>query len=160
MRIIVQTNQRQTMAVVEENWQTKCSAIAERSTNILNTGLLSSVKFVVPPSTSESETEEGDPSSQICACNQQSCVLCHVLWLSGRDHKTSVEMSDCNYQSLLEMFDYLYSDQVNLSGSNVIQVLYLVPTLAEKCAEYLRRYLKASNVFRILPHAQKFENKD
>ena len=54
---------------------------------------------------------------------------------------------------------------MNLSGSNVMQVLYLankymVPSLAEKCTEYLRENLKASNVFCILPHAQKFEDKD
>ena len=59
----------------------------------------------------------------------------------------------------------MYSDIVNLSGSNVIQVLYLankymVPSLGEKCTEYLRDNLKASNVFCILPHAQKFEDKD
>jgi hypothetical protein len=63
------------------------------------------------------------------------------------------------------MFRYLYSDKANLSGSNVIQVLYLankymVPSLAENCTEYLRRNLKTSNVFCILPHAHKFEDKD
>ena len=46
-----------------------------------------------------------------------------------------------------------------------MQVLYLankymVPSLAEKCTEYLPDNLKASNVFSILPHAQKFEDKD
>jgi len=35
----------------------------------------------------------------------------------------------------------------------------MVPSLAEKCTEYLRDNLKASNVFCILPHAQKFEDK-
>ena len=54
---------------------------------------------------------------------------------------------------------------MNLSENNVMQVLYLankyiVPSLAEKCAEYLRNNLNASNVFFILPHAQKFEDKD
>ena len=47
----------------------------------------------------------------------------------------------------------------------MMQVLYLankymVPSLADKCAKYLRRNLNASNVFCILPHAQKFEDKD
>jgi len=47
----------------------------------------------------------------------------------------------------------------------VMQVLYLankymVPSLAEKCNEYLRDNLEASNVFCILPHARKFEDKD
>ena len=54
---------------------------------------------------------------------------------------------------------------MNLSGSNVMQVLYLankymVPSLAEKCTEYLRKNLTALNVFSILPHVQKFEDKD
>ena len=59
----------------------------------------------------------------------------------------------------------MYTDEANLNGSNVMQVLYLankyiVPSLAEKCTEYLRENLKASNVFCLLPHAQKFEDKD
>ena len=46
-----------------------------------------------------------------------------------------------------------------------MQVLYLankymVPSLAMKCNEYLRHNLKTSNVFCILPLAQKFEDKD
>ena len=37
---------------------------------------------------------------------------------------------------------------------------YMVPSLAEKCSEYLRENLSTSNVFSILPHARKFEDKD
>jgi len=59
----------------------------------------------------------------------------------------------------------MYTDEANLSGSNVMQVLYLankymVPSLAEKCNEYLRHNLEVSNVFCILSHAQTFEDKD
>ena len=77
----------------------------------------------------------------------------------------SIKVPDCDYESLLELFRYLYSDEVKLSGSNVMQVLYLankymVPSLAEKCNEYLQHNLEASNVFCILPLAQKFEDKD
>ena len=76
----------------------------------------------------------------------------------------SVELLDCDYESLLELFRYFYSDEVNLSGGNVMQVLYLankymVPSLAGECTKYLRENLKASNVFCILPLAQKFEDK-
>ncbi|KAL9968016.1 hypothetical protein ACROYT_G026341 [Oculina patagonica] len=77
----------------------------------------------------------------------------------------SIELPDCDYESLLELFRYMYCDKANLSGSNVMQVLYLankymIPSLAVKCTEYLRDNLDASNVFCILPHAQKFEDKD
>ena len=77
----------------------------------------------------------------------------------------TVQLPDCAYESLLELFRYLYCDDVKLSGSNVMQVIYLakkymVPSLADKCTEYLRKHLEASNVFSILPQAQKFEDKD
>ena len=59
----------------------------------------------------------------------------------------------------------MYSDEVNLCGSNVMGVLYLakkymVPSLADKCTEYLQNNLAPSNVFNILPTAEKFEEKE
>ena len=62
----------------------------------------------------------------------------------------------------MELFRYLYSDEVNLSGSNVMEVLYLakkymVPSLAVKCTEYLQDHLDASNVFTILLSARKYD---
>ena len=59
----------------------------------------------------------------------------------------------------------MYSDEVNLSGSNVMGVLYLakkytVPSLADKCTEYLLDNLDPSNVFSILPSARKYEEKN
>ena len=74
----------------------------------------------------------------------------------------TIELPDCEYDSLLELFRYMYGDEVILSGSNVMGVLYLakkyiVPSLADKCTEYLQENLDASNVFCILPSAQKYE---
>ena len=152
------------MAVVEENWQSKCSAVVERTTFIFNTELLSDVKFVVPASSGESESKKMIPAHKFVLAIS-SPVFCAMLYGQMAETRDSIELPDCEYESLLEMFCYLYSDKVNLSGRNVMQVLYLankymVPSLAEKCAEYLRRNLKASNVFCSLPHAQTFEDKD
>jgi len=151
------------MAVVEEHWQTRCSAIAERTTFIFNTEFLSDVKFVVPASTGESESKRVIPAHKFVLAIS-SPVFYAMFYGQIAETKNSIELPDGEYESLLEMFRYLYSDKVNLSGSNAMQVLYLankymVPALAEKCTEYLRRNLKASNVFCILPQAQKFENK-
>ena len=152
------------MAVVEENWQTKCLAIAERTTFIFNTEVLSDVKFVVPASSGESESRKVIPAHKFVLAIS-SPVFYAMFYGQMAETKDSIELPDCEYDSLLEMFRYLYSDKVNLSGSNVMQVLYLankyiVPSLAEKCRQYLRVNLKTSNVFCILPHAQKFEDKD
>jgi len=79
--------------------------------------------------------------------------------------RDSIELPDCGYESLVELFRYMYSDEVNLSGSNVMGVLYLakkymVPTLVEKCTKYLQENLDPSNVFNILPTAEKYEEKN
>ena len=76
----------------------------------------------------------------------------------------TIELPDCEYESLLELFPYMYSDVVNLSGSNVMGVLYMakkyiVPPLVGKCTDYLQENLDPSNVFNILPTAEKYEEK-
>ena len=78
--------------------------------------------------------------------------------------KDSIELPDCEYESLLELFRFMYSDEVNLNGSNVMGVLYLakkymVPSLADKCTDYLQDKLDASNAFSILPKAHQFDEK-
>ena len=154
---------RTTMASVEENWQTKRSTIAERTTFIFNNQLLSDVKFVVPGSTGESESKVIPAHKFVLAIS--SPVFFAMFYGQMAETTDSIELPDCDYESLLELFRFMYSDEANLSGSNVMQVMYLankymVPSLAEKCTEHLRKNLEASNVFCILPHAQKFEDKD
>ena len=156
------------MATLGDNWQTKRPSISERTKFIFNNELLSDVKFVVP--TSHNDLSESRKS--------QKCIPAHKFILAisspvfyamfyGEMVETSgtIQLPDCDYESLLELFRFLYSDEVNLSGSNVMQVLYLakkylVPSLADKCTEYLQEHLGASNVFSVLPQAQKFEDKD
>ena len=153
-----------TMASVEDNWQTKQSTIVERTTFIFNNQLLSDVKFIVPAATDESESKKVIPTHKFVLAIS-SPVFFAMFYGQMAETKDSIELSDCEYESLLELFRFMYTDAANLTGSNVMQVMYLankymVPSLAEKCTEYLRENLKASNVFCILPHAQKFEDKD
>ncbi|KAL9956927.1 hypothetical protein ACROYT_G038488 [Oculina patagonica] len=152
------------MAAVEENWQTKQSTVLERTTFIFNNELLSDVKFVVPVSTGDSESKKVTPAHKFVLAIG-SPVFFAMFYGQMAETTDSIELPDCDYKSLLELFRFLYSDEVNLTGSNVMQVLYLankymVPSLVGKCTEYLADNLKASNVFCILPHAQKFKEKD
>ena len=152
------------MAAVEENWQMKLSTIKERTTVIFNNELLSDVKFVVPASQADSETRKTIPAHKLVLAIS-SPVFYAMFYGQLAEAKDCVELPDCEYDSLLEFLRYLYSDVVNLTRSNVMHVLYLankymVPSLAEKCSEYLRENLSAANVFSILPHAKKIEDKD
>ena len=148
----------------EDNWQTKLPTLVERTAFIFNSEILSDVKFVVPMSIGESESKKVIPAHKFVLAIS-SPVFFAMFYGRVAETKDSIELPDCEYESLLEFFRFLYSDNVNLSGNNVMQVLYLankymVPSLVEKCKEYLRDNLIASNVFCILPHAQKFEDKD
>ena len=152
------------MAAVEENWQMKLSTIKERTTVIFNNELLSDVKFVVPVSEAESETGKTIPAHKLVLAIS-SPVFYAMFYGQLAEAKDCVELPDCEYDSLLEFLRYLYSEEANLTGSNVMHILYLadkymVPSLAEKCSEYLRENLSTANVFSILPHAQRFEEKD
>ena len=155
------------MATFDDNWQTKRPTIIERTKFIFNNELLSDVKFVIPASLIESESRKNQKSipAHKFVLAISSPVFFAMFYGEMAETSGSVQLPDCDYESLLELFRYVYSDDVKLSGSNVMQVLYLakkymVPSLADKCTEYLRKHLEASNVFSILPQAQKFEDKD
>ena len=158
---------RVSMATCDDNWQTKRSTISERTKFIFNNELLSDIKFVAPTSNSESESRKSQKSipAHTFVLAISSPVFYAMFYGELAETGGTIELPDCDSESLLELFRYLYSDEVNLTGSNVMQVLYLakkylVPSLAERCTEYLREHLEASNVFSILPQAQKFEDKD
>ena len=148
----------------ETNWQTTRPTIRERAKFMLNNDRLSDVKFVAANSNGESESKQVIPAHKFILAIG-SPVFEAMFYGELAETKDTIELPDCNYESLLELFRYMYSDEVNLSGSNVMGVLYLakkyiVPSLADKCAEYLQENLNPSNVFTILPFAQKYEDKN
>ena len=130
---------------------------------MLNNDQLSDVKFVAANSNGESESKQVIPAHKFILAIG-SPVFEAMFYGELAETKDIIELPDCDNESLLELFRYMYSDEVNLSGSNVMGVLYLakkyiVPSLTNKCAEYLKEKLDPSNVFSILPFAQKYEEK-
>ena len=154
-----------TMSFVNENWQTVRPTIRERSEFIFNNNLFSDVKFVVQKaSQGDSESKQVIPAHKF-VLSISSPVFAAMFYGELADSANYIELPDCEYDSLLELFRYMYSDEVILSGSNVMGVLYLakkymVPSLTDKCTEYLQDNLDPSNVFSILPSAQKYEEKN
>ena len=149
---------------VEDNWQTTRPTIKERTKFMLNNVLFSDVKFVVRKSDGESESKEVFSAHKF-VLSIGSPVFEAMFYGELAETRESIELPDCDFESLLELFRYMYSDEVNLSGSNVMRVLYLakkymVPSLVEKCTEYLQNNLDPTNVFKILPMAEKYEEKN
>ena len=153
------------MSIVDENWQTTRPSIRERSKFMFNNDLYSDVKFVVQKADQgESESKQVIPAHKF-VLSISSPVFEAMFYGELAETTDSIELPDCEYESLLELFRYMYSDEVILSGSNVMGVLYLakkymVPSLADKCTKYLQENLDPSNVFSILPYAQKYDEKN
>ena len=148
-------------AVSDTYWQTTRSTIRERCEAIFNQELLSDVKFAVCDSQGESKTI---PAHKFMLAIS-SPVFFAMFFGKVAAIKDPVEIFDCEYESLLELFRFIYSDEAKLNADNVMQLLYLskkymLPTLAEKCSVFLKENLNALNVFHILPDAQKYEEKD
>ncbi|CAH3183223.1 unnamed protein product [Porites evermanni] len=148
-------------AVSDTYWQTARGTIRERCEAVFNQELLSDVKFEVRDSRGGSKTI---PAHKFMLAIS-SPVFFAMFYGKAAEMKDSVEISDCEYESLLELFRFIYSDKAKLNADNVMQLLYLskkymLPTLAEKCSAFLKENLNALNVFHILPDAQKYEEKD
>ena len=146
----------------EEFWQTIArSTIKERCKAIFNQELLSDVKFAV--------CREGGSESKTIPAHKFvlaiSSPVFFAMFYGEMAERDCVKIPDCEYESLLEVLRFIYSDEVNINPCNVMEVLYLakkymLPTLAEKCSVYLKENLDASSVFLVLPQAQKYEQKD
>ncbi|XP_078361263.1 BTB/POZ domain-containing protein 6-like [Oculina patagonica] len=152
------------MSIAEKNWQTTRPTIRERGKFMFNNNLFSDVKFVVRGASGESESKQVIPAHKF-VLSISSPVFEAMFYGELAETTDSIELPDCEYESLLEMFRYMYSDEAILSGNNVMGVLYLakkyvVPSLADKCMEYLQDNLDPSNVFNILPHAEKYDEKN
>ena len=151
----------------EDYWSaTTRRTIRERCKFMFNNELLSDVKFQVV----DRDSEGGSKSMKKIPAHKfllaiSSPVFYAMFYGELADKKDSIHVSDCDHKSLLELFRFVYSDGVNLNADNVMQVLYLakkymLPSLADKCSEFLRENLDASNVFHVLPDVQKYEEKD
>ena len=149
-------------SLVEKDWQTTKATIKERCTFLFNNDMLSDVKLIVPAVTSaESESKK---AKRVISAHKFILSICSPVFntmFNGALPETgdSVEVRGCEFETVLEFVRFLYSDEVTLTGNNVLQVLYLakrymVPSLADKCREFLEESLYPKDVFSVLPAAK------
>ena len=155
---------RHTMAAfLEKNWQTARSTIRERTKFMFNNNLISDVKFTVRGS----DGSKMEIPAHKFVLSISSPVFHAMFYGPMADTSDTIDLPDCEYEGLSELFRFMYSDELYLSRSCVMQVLYLaekyiLPSLVSECLEYLREIVDESNAFCILGHASRYseQNKD
>ncbi|XP_078365338.1 BTB/POZ domain-containing protein 6-like [Oculina patagonica] len=140
----------------------------ERCKSLFNNEILSDVKFVVQASQKHEECDSKRSKIAIPA-HKFLLSICSPVFFAMfcgemAETKEHIDLPDCEYEGMLELLRYIYTDEVCLNANNVMQVLYLaekymIPCLTDECTEYLGKNLDLSNVFCVLQHAQQFENK-
>ncbi|XP_031551812.1 BTB/POZ domain-containing protein 6-like [Actinia tenebrosa] len=152
------------MSSPNENWQTTRPTICSRVSYMFNNELMSDVSFVVPVKLGEDGNKKSKmeiPAHKF-VLSISSPVFFAMFFGDLADNTHSVSLPDCEYNSLLELFRFLYCEQVELNEDNALQVLYLakkyiVPSLVEKCIEYLKQNANISTIFTVLANAEKYE---
>lgn len=170
LSIFAKTTMSSTNSVAGDNWQALRPTIRERSAYLFNNELLSDVNFVVKTSSSENNDRISIKKCKMIIPAHKfvlaigSPVFFAMFYGKLAEKKDSIDVVDCEYESLLELFRFLYSDEVNFNPDNVMQVLYLakkylVPALVDKCIEYLEQILDGSNVFSMIDCSRTFDDK-
>ena len=140
-----------------------------RCKSMLNNEILSDVKFVVKASRNCGQSDS-KRSKVVISAHKILLSICSPVFYAMfcgnmAETKEHIDLPDCGFEGMLELLRYIYTDEVHLSGDNVMEVLYLaekylIPSLASECTDYLGRNLDFSNLFCVLHHAQRYENKD
>ena len=86
---------------------------------MFNNDLFSDVKFNVR---GESETKQVMPAHKF-VLSISSPVFEAMFYGELAETTDSIELPDCEYDSLLKLFHYMYSDEVNLNGGNVMRAM-------------------------------------
>ena len=154
------------MAVFNEDWHKTKASITERGIFTFNNDLLSDVSLVF-----RSSSDDGEPKKSKMAIPAHKVVLsiCSPVFFSMfcgelAEKSDSVDLPDCEYEGVLEMLRYMYSGKAKLNENNVMQVLYvakkyILPSLGDECVLFLQDNLNTENVFCVLSHAQRYDEK-
>lgn len=126
---------------------------------MFNNELISDMKFVVRKWSDDFDTTSVEIPAHKFVLSVSSPVFFEMFYGGTLEKSGVIELHDCECENLLEMLRYIYTDEVILSESNVMDVLHLsrrfnLPSLSEKCTEYLGKNLNASNTINLLKKAQ------
>jgi len=152
------------MAVFDENWLKTFGTISERGFIMFNNDLLSDVNLVVRSGDDAKKSKIAVPAHKFVL---SICSPVFFAMFCGKmaEKSDSVDLPDCEYEGVLEMLRYMYSAEVKLNESNVMQVLYvaekyMVKSLADECIDFLEERLDVGNVLWVLSHARQYDQTD
>ena len=145
-------------SVSDEKWQTKRSTVLERNKYMFNNSILSDIKFTFPK-------KQSIPAHKYVLAIS-SPVFFAMFYGDLAEQRESIDITDCDLDTFLQLLRYMYYDDVNFRDVNsAIQVWYQadkydIPSLAKEAVDFVGRTMEPLNAFDIIPHARHFNHQD
>jgi hypothetical protein len=148
------------MASVQSNvdWQSTKNTILERNRHMFNNSDMSDISF-----TCEGSHRTFYAHKYVLST---SSAVFNAMFYGGLAEKDPiVHLSDTNEESLEQFLRFLYMDECTLTGDSVVAIMYLakkyiLPSLVEKCTNFLSANLNVENALDVLEQATGFEEKE
>lgn len=142
-------------------WQLTKNTVSERIKHIYRNPLMADVHFTVTDGQGTSSPQVKIPCHKFILA-VSSPVFYTMFYGELKEPSDYIDLPDCDSEGLLEFLRFIYCDEVELTGSCVIQVLYLakkymIPSLANRCRSFLEANINAENVLDLLPVLEKME---
>ena len=141
------------------NWQSLHRGVKERIRFLFNNEVLSDVHFILGKGTADLLNV---PAHKFIL--SIGSVVFNAMFNGGfaTEPCHEVEIPDIEPASFLSLLKFLYTDEVSIGPDTVMSTLYAakkyaVPTLEQKCVDFLKRNLGPDNAFTLLSQARLFD---
>ncbi|XP_065053664.1 BTB/POZ domain-containing protein 2-like [Rhopilema esculentum] len=144
------------------DWQATKLKIKDRVTHLYNNELMSDVVFIVKDDNKLSPSRVPAHKFVLAA---SSSVFFAMFYGPMAQADKEIEIVDCeNANCLLELFRFIYTDDVELNWENSFNILYLskkymIPLLRNRCCEFLEKTITKENVLAVLQQSLKLGEK-
>ena len=129
---------------------------------MFNNELISDVKFVLKVTNcNEGKRQLAIPAHKYVLAT--SSPVFFAMFYGGFESKNRIELQNCDSESCLQFLRYLYCDEIHLTQENVMVILnlakkYIVPSLEDRCIEFVEQNISLNNVFDVLSFAHQTFN--
>ena len=139
------------------DWQSTKNTVLERSRHMFNNPFMSDITFSCKGSDKKFFAHK-------YVLGTSSAMFYAMFYGKRAERNSVVHLSDTNDESLEEFLRFLYTDECNLTADNAMFIWYsakkyIVPSLAQRCTEFLESNLVVENVVTILQQAIQFDEK-
>lgn len=141
------------------NWQSQQPTVKDRIVFLYNNEVLSDVHFILGKGTGE---QLKIPAHKFVL--SIGSVVFDAMFNGGfaAEPCHDIEIPDIEPASFLSLLRFLYTDEVSIGPDTVMSTLYAakkytVPTLEQKCVDFLKSNLGPDNAFTLLSQARLFD---